>query len=142
MKIELGYPSRAAEREILLGPDRDQLIHAAAPCLDVDSLRAAQAEVLNVQVSDAFLDYVQNLVEFSRSKLGGGSGLSPRAAKALVRCSQAWAYLHGRRFCIPDDLQATAVAVINHRLTSIEDPQAEFGRKRAQELVDNVKVDL
>ena len=116
MRIELGYPDPAHERELLRGRDRRSLLATIAPALPPESLRTLQATVPTLHVAEPLLDYVQALVRHSRESGHFEAGLSPRAAIALLRGSQAWALLHGRSGVLPEDVQAVARAIVGHRL--------------------------
>jgi MoxR-like ATPase len=116
MRIELGYPDPAHERELLRGRDRRSLLAEIAPALSADALRALQAAVPDLHVAEPLLDYVQALVRHSRESGHFEAGLSPRAAIALLRGGQAWALLHGRSGVLPEDVQAVARAIVGHRL--------------------------
>jgi MoxR-like ATPase len=116
MRIELGYPSAALERELLRGRDRRQLLAGLEPLLDAATLKTLQGYVAQVHVADPLLDYVQALVQRTRESGDFEAGLSPRAAIALLRASQAWAVLHGRPGVVPEDVQAVVRAVAGHRL--------------------------
>ena len=115
MRIALGYPDAQAERMLLAGEDRREMIAHMQPLLDPASLLAAQHKVSEVFVAEALLDYVQALIARSR---GGkfGAGLSPRAGLALVHASRAWAFLAGRNQVLPEDVQGVLPAVAGHRL--------------------------
>jgi MoxR-like ATPase len=116
MRIRLGYPERALERELLRGEDRRELLMRLGPAAEPGVLLRLRREVSRVHVSEALLDYVQALVAWSRERPGYGAGLSPRAAIALLRSARAWALLDGRRSVIPEDVQAVTPAVVGHRL--------------------------
>lgn len=116
MRIRLGYPERALERELLRGEDRRELLTRLAPAAEPGVLLRLRREVGRVHASDALLDYVQALVGWSRDRPGFGAGLSPRAAIALLRSARAWALLDGRKSVIPEDVQAVTPAVVGHRL--------------------------
>jgi MoxR-like ATPase len=116
MRIRLGYPERAMERELLRGDDRRALLARLPPAAEPEVLLRLRHEVSRVHVSEALLDYVQALVTWSREQAGFGGGLSPRAAIALLRSARAWALLEGRRSVIPEDVQAVTPAVAGHRL--------------------------
>jgi MoxR-like ATPase len=116
MRIELGYPSVELERELLRGRDRRQLLAGLEPLLDAVTLKALQQHVPAVHVAEPLLDYVQALVRHTRASGHFEAGLSPRAAIALLRASQAWALLHGRPGVVPEDVQAVLRAVAGHRL--------------------------
>jgi MoxR-like ATPase len=116
MRIELGFPGHELERQLLLGQDRRELIGVTDPCLNSEMLARLQREVLEVHVSPALLDYVQALVAHTRQTPGLTPGLSPRAAIALLRASQAWALLHRQEAVLPEHVQATLASVVLHRL--------------------------
>jgi MoxR-like ATPase len=116
MRIELGYPSAVLERELLRGRDRRGMLVELKPILPVAVLSELQRHVADVHVAEPLLDYVQALVHRTRESGHFEAGLSPRAAIALLRASQAWALLHGRTGVLPEDVQAVTRAVAGHRL--------------------------
>ncbi len=116
MRIRLGYPERAMERELLRGEDRRELLARLPSAAEAGALLRLRGEVSRVHASEALLDYVQALVAWSRERPGFGAGLSPRAGIALLRSARAWALLDGRRAVIPEDVQAVTAAVVGHRL--------------------------
>ncbi len=116
MRIELGYPGAAAEREMLAGADRRALTAALLPVVDTAGLRALQEQAAAVHASPALIDYVQSLLEFSRESTHYATGLSPRAGLALLRGARAWALLAGRDYLLPEDVQAVLPGVVGHRL--------------------------
>ena len=116
MRIELGFPSADVERHLLNGVDRRELMMQFEPALSVDDLLHMQKQCAAVHVSDALLDYVQNLVAFTRESAAFESGLSPRAAISLLKAAKAWAMLHDRKGVVPEDVQAVFPSVAGHRL--------------------------
>jgi MoxR-like ATPase len=116
MRIELGYPDRAAERELLAGADRREMAARLAPCLDADELRRLQDKARAVHVAPALIDYIEALVAHTRASPQWQAGLSPRAALALVAAARAWALLQGRDHALPEDVQAVLPGVAIHRL--------------------------
>jgi len=116
MRIHLGYPSQEAERELLLGQDRRELLGQLQPCLVGKDLEAAQLAVLKVHASSQLVDYVQKIIGYTRQHGGSQGGLSPRGGIALLRAGQAWALMHGREHVLPDDIQAVLAAVLDHRV--------------------------
>jgi MoxR-like ATPase len=120
MRIELGYPDRQAERELLKGRDRRSLLGALQPVLDPARLAAWQEAVTRVHAADALLDYVQALLEASRADTAVGHGLSPRAGLALLQAARAWTLLDGRREVLPEDVQAVFAPVAGHRLQATD----------------------
>jgi MoxR-like ATPase len=116
MRIEMGYPDRAAERALLKGRDRRELVESLQPVIGADKLAAMQQLAARVHVADPLLDYVQNLLDATRRAGEFAEGLSPRAGLSLVAAARAWAMLHGRDMVLPEDVQAVAPSVIGHRL--------------------------
>jgi MoxR-like ATPase len=116
MRIKLGYPEPQAERALLLGSDRRDMIAHLTPCLAPGELAAMQAEVTSLHASDALVDYIQALLAFSRLSPEFDCGLSPRAGLALLHAAKAWALMDGRNFVLPEDVQTILPAVAGHRL--------------------------
>jgi MoxR-like ATPase len=116
MRIELGYPGREAERALLAGADRRDLLAALEPCMTPAELIELQGDVRHVHVAPALLDYVQALVDHTRRSPQFQTGLSPRAALGLVHSARAWALIDGRDKVIPEDVQAVLPGVAAHRL--------------------------
>jgi MoxR-like ATPase len=139
MRINLGYPDAKAERDLLRGADRRDLISHLKPAMTQEQLLELQRAVPQMQVSDALLDYVQSLVHFTRHSPRFTQGLSPRAGVALLRAAQAWAMMEGRRQVLPEDVQAVVPAVVGHRLHgSNEAGKGSFDP--AKELVAGVAI--
>jgi len=116
MRIALGYPDHEAERELLRGVARREMIEAIEPCLSAEELPALQRAAGRVHMSEALIDYVQALVAHTRSAPDYRYGLSPRAALALISAARAWALLEGRNHALPEDIQAVLPSVAGHRL--------------------------
>jgi MoxR-like ATPase len=119
MRISLGYPDRAAERALLAGTDRRDMVDHLPSLLDAGELAALQAAVLAVHAADPLLDYVQDLIAATRSGQWFLQGLSPRAGIAVVRAAKAQALLSGRDYVAPDDVQAILPQTIAHRLIPV-----------------------
>jgi len=116
LRIELGYPEAAAERALLAGRDRRELLAELQPVLNPALLVQAQGLVRTITVSPALLDYIQALLEYSRRSPRFLTGLSPRAGLALLSAARAWALLAGRDFVLPEDVQTVLPHVVGHRL--------------------------
>ncbi|SEI46779.1 MoxR-like ATPase [Azotobacter beijerinckii] len=138
MRLSLGYPARAAERALLMGGSGRQRLPELAPILDHALLAEIQAEIPRVRVSDALVDYVLRLVEATRSQPQFAWGLSPRGSQALLAASRAWAFLAGRDYVIPEDVQAVLPAVAGHRLRERADPAGHGGGTLVQWLLREV----
>ncbi len=115
MCLSLGYPSEKAERELLLGNDRRQMLKDLSNLLTTEEVLLAQQNVKKVFVADVVLDYLQRLVAKSRESQQY-HGLSPRGLLALKRASQAHAYVMGHEEVTPEDIQAVFSAVADHRM--------------------------
>ncbi len=138
MRLSLGYLGRAAERSLLLGEARRDLLPRLEPLLDHAALAAFQAEVPKVRASDALVDYVLRLVEATRTQPAFALGLSPRGSLALLAAARAWALLAGRDYVIPEDVQAVLPAVAGHRLRDQADPTGHGGGALVQWLLREV----
>ncbi|HCL2908097.1 TPA: AAA family ATPase [Pseudomonas aeruginosa 059A] len=138
MRLSLGYPGRAAERSLLLGEARRDLLPRLEPLLDHAALAAFQAEVPKVRASDALVDYVLRLVEATRTQPAFALGLSPCGSLALLAAARAWALLAGRDYVIPEDVQAVLPAVAGHRLRDQADPTGHGGGALVQWLLREV----
>jgi MoxR-like ATPase len=121
MRIELGYPDRSAERALLSGTDRRDMLATLDPCMTPAELMELQGTVQKVHIAPALLDYVQAIVEHTRRSPDYIAGLSPRAALSLVHSARAWAMLEGRDKVIPEDVQAILPGVAAHRLRPAHD---------------------
>ena len=116
LRIRLGFPEHAAERALLRGEDRRDLLANVQPAITPAEFVEQQKNVQQVHVSDALLDYLQALIAASRRDERFIAGLSPRAGLGLMRSAQAWAYLAGHDFVQPEDVQAVLPALTPHRL--------------------------
>ena len=121
MRISLGYPDRAAERELLNGHDRRDIVEALRGLLSAPELQQLQRDVLAVHAADPLLNYVQDLIAATRSGQWFLQGLSPRAGIAIVRAAKAQALLSQRNYVAPDDVQAILPQTIAHRLIPVGD---------------------
>ena len=139
MRISLGYPDARAERELLRGADRRDLIAHLQPAITPVQLKELQEAARGLQVSDALLDYVQALINHTRHSPRFTQGLSPRAGVAILRAAQAWALMEGRHQVLPEDVQATLPAVVGHRLHGNADA-VKSGFDPARELVAAVPI--
>ncbi|WP_236170834.1 AAA family ATPase [Pseudomonas pseudonitroreducens] len=138
MRLSLGYPGRAAEKALLLGEARRDLLPRLEPMLGPRELQALQGEVLAVRASDALVDYVLRLVEATRTQPAFALGLSPRGSLALLAAARAWALLAGRDYVIPEDVQAVLPSVAGHRLRDQADPAGHGGGALVQWLLREV----
>ena len=139
MRIKLGYPDKTAERALLKGEDRREMIARITTAMSVEELTALQRDVTKVFVSDALVDYVQALILHTRDSAHFEMGLSPRAGVALLRAAQSWALMSGRNQVLPEDVQAVAPAVVGHRLRAVTSGETKI-LDPAQELIRAVPI--
>jgi MoxR-like ATPase len=140
MRLSLGYPAKAAEKALLLGATRRSLLPRIEPILAHAELALIQAEVPKVRASDAVLEYLLRLVDATRTQPQFAWGLSPRASLALLAAAKAWAFLAGRDYVIPEDIQAVLPSVVGHRLREQADPTGHAGGALVQWLLREVPV--
>lgn len=140
MRIELGYPDRDAERQLLGG---NRPVHQSAmpleQCLTPVDVLILQDQVQQVHVADAFLTYLQDLLDYTRNAEHFLMGLSPRAGLAWMRAAQSWAFISHRDHVLPEDLQAVMISVIGHRLRSRDD-LTELPARHLMQLFQKVPV--
>ena len=130
MRLSLGYPDAAAERELLAGIDSREALRALQPVFSPAELMAVQSAVRQVHASAALLDYLQALIGATRSGQWFTEGLSPRAGLAVLRAARAMALLSGRDYVSPDDIQAILPQTIAHRLH----PRAGAGKGAVEQV--------
>ena len=140
MRVTLGYPGPAQERELLRSGERRELLAQTPVALTSEAVIRIQTHVRSIYVSDAVLDYTQALIARTRDRMELKIGLSPRAGQGLIRAAQAWAYLAHRNAVLPDDIQAVLPAVAAHRLERRESSGGGDGAELANELVRAVPV--
>jgi len=116
MRIELGYPNYQAERNLLMGENRQQLISTLKAQISPEKLAVIQKTCAKVHASPALLDYVQALINYSRESTDYNEGLSPRAGVGLLTAAKTWAFMQNRDAVLPEDVQAVLPAVAAHRL--------------------------
>ncbi|MCP5269429.1 MAG: AAA family ATPase [Zoogloeaceae bacterium] len=116
MRIDLGYPDRDAERQLLTGGNPRERMSTLPIALGTNELQALQSEIGEVHAAPPLIDYVQALVEQTRHDRAFVHGLSPRAALALLAAGRAWAFMEGRTMALPEDIQAVFPGVAGHRL--------------------------
>ena len=121
MRISLGYPDRAAERELLRGNDRREMVEKLSAVLAPQDLLELQHQVQQVHAAEPLLNYLQDLIAATRSGRWFLQGLSPRAGIAVMRAARAQAFLDGRDYVAPDDVAAVLPQTTAHRLVPVSD---------------------
>jgi len=116
VRVELGYPTEAEERDIFLRFDDPAGSPEIGPVTDADGIASARQAVPKVRVDESVRDYVAQVTRATREHEGVELGASPRAGLALYKTSQARAALMGRDYVLPDDVKAMAAPVLAHRM--------------------------
>jgi MoxR-like ATPase len=146
MRIRMGYPDAAAEREILRASAARPAVEALRPVLNEEEVLLLQDSVHEIAVDDAIVDYMLALVEKTRSHESLSLGVSPRGSQALYRAAQASAILDGRNYVIPDDVKRLAIPVFAHRLIlntrSASSRGADASERILQDILTQLQVPL
>lgn len=137
MRLSLGYPTSMAEKALLMGKSRRDILPKIVPFLTNDELKKVQALIPEIKASEAIIDYILRIVSLTRVDNTFSEGLSPRASLGLLAASKAWAYLAGRDYVIPEDIQTVLPAVVGHRL---HDQIGPHGGALVQKILTNVSV--
>jgi MoxR-like ATPase len=140
MRLELGYPDHDAERSLLKGVERRDLIAKLDPCVPPGELAELQASVRTIHVAGALFDYIQALIEYTRRSPDFMTGLSPRAGLALLQSSRAWALLEGRDKVLPEDVQAVLPCIAGHRLRPAHNGVRRSSMETATNLISAVPI--
>lgn len=138
LRVSLDYPDATAERALLTGSDRRDLLAQLSPQLDAAGLADLSRQAQTVTASSALLDYLQALLAASRRHADVRVGLSPRAGLALLSAARAWALISGRQHVLPEDIQALFVPLAAHRLVTT---RGASGDGLARSLLADVPVD-
>ena len=150
MRLRIGYPDAASEREILRHSDRTPGTKGSPfrePELVAEDVLALQDAVQSVVVEDSLVDYILAIVERTRRHESLTLGVSPRGSQALFRAAQALALIEGRDFAIPDDVKRLATPLFAHRVvintrTTLVQRRAEAGERIIDEILSQVEVPL
>ncbi len=140
MRIDLGYPDKTAERQLLEGENRRNIIKKLQPVFDKALLRQLQQQVTALHVAPAILDYVQSILEFSRQSGAFEFGLSPRGGLALINAARAWALIDDEKYVLPEHIQAILPAVVNHRLPVHLEAGSKQTVTAAQHIMESVGI--
>ena len=140
MRIQMGYPDAQAERGLLSGVDRREIVAQLSPQMESSELLAMQKRAREVFVSPALLDYVQAILRHTREEARYTHGLSPRAGLALLSAARAWALLDNRDAVIPEDVQAVLPGVASHRLQAVGEHARQNSDVLVRDLIEAVAI--
>lgn len=140
MRLDLGYPDKEAERQLLEGEDRRTIIKNLNPVFNKEQLLMVQQLAASLHVSPAILDYIQSILEFSRQTGAFEFGLSPRGGLALLNAAKAYAFIDGEKFVLPEHVQAVLPAVVNHRLPVHLDTDSTQLTSAAEHILESICI--
>ncbi len=136
LKIKMGYPTRGQEVEILRRAENGKAIEKIDAVLSAAQLIELQELVQGVYVEDSVKNYMVELATQTRENSYVYLGVSPRATLALMKASQAYAFMKGRSYVIPDDVQYLVPFVFSHRL--VLKPDARYDNVTANEIIERI----
>lgn len=136
LKIKMGYPSREQELEVLRRQEKQAPIEQLQPVLTIEQLLALQQQVKEIHIEDSLKGYIVDLAAHTRDNAYVYLGVSPRASIALMKATRAYAFMQGRAYVTPDDIQYLAPFVFCHRL--ILKPEARYDGVSAEEIVETI----
>ena len=139
IRIELGYPDRASEQDLLRGGGTQKIIEEIQPLVSSQEVISFQRMVEAIHVSNALVDYVQDLIDHTRTSPVFHIGLSPRAGLYLLRAARSWAFINGREYVLPEDVQKIFPYVVGHRLRQV-DGQGEITKDELKDILFSVPV--
>ncbi|MFO7763148.1 MAG: MoxR family ATPase [Wenzhouxiangellaceae bacterium] len=138
LRISLGYPAREQERALLVEPDRRTLLAGLQPVLSPADVLELSTAAGSLHVSDPVLDYIQTLVEATRTHAALRAGLSPRAALAMLATARARALLEARDYVLPDDVKQIFAPLAGHRLQC--NPNSGEPEHVVEQILDETRV--
>ncbi len=136
IRLSMGYPTEAEEISILSGRRGKNPLETVRSVTDVDTIREIRAVVAQVQIDEAVCRYIVNLVQATRNNRSLSLGASPRASIMLMKLSQAYAFLRGRDYVIPDDAAFMYAPAVAHRLLLSQ--EARLNRASAKDILSEI----
>jgi MoxR-like ATPase len=135
MRISLGFPPKNAEKRLLLNNQKRDYSQLPQR-INQQQLKQIQESIANITLSAAVIDYIIELVTYTREAQSLAASLSPRASMALAKSARAWAYIEGRDFVLPEDVQVVFSSVCQHRLGL----HSESGNNQIADILKHVLV--
>jgi MoxR-like ATPase len=147
MRVRMGYPDTAAERQILRSEAGATQLEAMQPVLTGADVLEMQQAATQVRVDESLVSYALSIVRKTRESEQLSLGVSPRGSQMLYRAAQAIAFLDGRSFCTPEDIKPLVVPVFAHRvvvngLYSSTLKKSEQAEQVIQEIVESTAVPI
>ncbi len=140
MRVAMGYPDEASERELIAGGDRRLMLDGIEAVTTPETLIELQNSIRKQNVSDPLIDYVQALVRNTRESAEIEIGLSPRGAQALIAAARARSFIEKHTGVYPDDIQAVFTAVAGHRIKPAGSTRFRSPSELCQHVLDSVAI--
>jgi MoxR-like ATPase len=140
MKIKIGYPDKLFEKKLISENLHINNLLELKQAINANELLSIKNEINNISVSEKLLDYVLSLLENSRIH-NSFQGLSPRAGRDIIKAAKTWAFIEGRNFVLPDDVQTILPSVISHRLAPFQTQTHEEDLELTKSLLKITNVD-
>ncbi|MEL0656686.1 MoxR family ATPase [Pseudoalteromonas issachenkonii] len=135
MRISLGFPPKEAEKRLILNMQKRDYSQLPKR-INKQELAAIQSQINQITLSSPVIDYIIELVNYTRTSNAFAASLSPRASMALAKAARSWAFIDGRDFVMPEDVQAVFASVCQHRLGL----HNESGEAQVNDILKNVLV--
>lgn len=143
MCLKIGYPDEAHEKEIIRSSNGRSRLETLVPVVSISDIEAMQSLVSGVRVTEDLVDYIMAITSATRQNKAIRLGASPRAAMTLYSTAQAFAFVSGRDYCLPDDIKRLSVPVLAHRIVPVErslDDGSELSMALIEEILSTVPV--
>lgn len=139
--IRVGYPTLAEEKQMLSMYRESEPIDSLEVVLTIQEIEEMQNELKKVSISEDIETYMLKIIAATRHSEYVEVGVSPRGTLGLMRAIQARAYIHGRDYCLPEDVKVMAPYVLSHRLVlSIEGSMRKTKEDVLMEILKSVEV--
>lgn len=136
MKLSIGYPQVGEEKMMADRFLNGLLQPKPEPVVDAETVLQMQKEVEAVKVNQDLISYITKIIQETRKDPNISLGASPRATLALIRASQAQAYVKGRNYVIPDDIISLVLPVLSHRI--ILSPEARISQTKTSKILKTI----
>ncbi len=142
MRLEIGYPDRDDEAQIIRDDGHYRLAKELDKVMDPSEVKGLQEEVSRVRISGKIIQYILDIAESSRKEEAFRYGLSTRGLIALKKASQAWAFIRGREYVVPDDVKEVFIPVAFHRLYPVGDLKGTDRKEYLSDFLDQISIPL
>lgn len=140
LKMKMGYPDATEELEVLSRAQHQQPIERLQQVISVEDVRLLQQQVKQVYVDQTLKRYIVTIANGTREHSSVYLGVSPRGSIALMKASQAYAFIQGRDYVIPDDVQFLAPFVLAHRV--MLKPEAKYGGEEPEAIISDLLASI